>query len=336
MAKSNWGITSGFVGKLGNVVGFNWKGINLQRALIKGTDKRSEKQLLQRAKFSLVGKLGSVLYEAVYEGFRYEAHDRRSTQNGLFLKYNLANVTGTTETLFVNFEALKLSSEKLRGVNFGAASLSGTTLTVGITNTANTCRRVSLTDRVYLCAYCPEQDESVFAPAGTRADSTLTLSIPAEWGSQRFYVYGFVVGASCNNEGQASKTVFIGAFGEGSSNGSSSGSGTNNSGNETPGGNNSGNGSGSDTLAAPAISGTTPFEESTQVTVTGPEDARVYYTTDGSTPTAESTLYSEPFTLTATTTVKAIAVKDGNSSSVTTKTFTKSSGGNGGDDPFAG
>ena len=117
MAKSNWGITSGFVGKLGNVVGFNWKGINLQRALIVGADKRTEKQLLQRAKFALIGKLGSVLYEAVYEGFRYEARDCRSTQNGLFLKYNLENVSGTTEALFVNFEALKLSSEKLRGVN---------------------------------------------------------------------------------------------------------------------------------------------------------------------------------------------------------------------------
>ena len=78
------------------------------------------------------------------------------------------------------------------------------------------------------------------------------------------------------------------------------------------------------------------------MTMSGPEDARVYYTTDGSTPTAESTLYSEPFTLTATTTVKAIAIKDESSSSVTTKTFTKSNGGSGGnggdggDDPFAG
>ena len=34
MSKSNWGITSGFTGKLGNVVGFNWKGQNIQRALV--------------------------------------------------------------------------------------------------------------------------------------------------------------------------------------------------------------------------------------------------------------------------------------------------------------
>ena len=116
--------------------------------------------------------------------------------------------------------------------------------------------------------------------------------------------------------------------------------GGNSGGSSNSGGNNGGNSStGSETVSAPTISGTTPFAESTQVTMSGPEDARVYYTTDGSTPTAESTLYTVPFTLTATTTVKAIAIKDESSSSVTTKTFTKSnggSGGNGGDDPFAG
>ena len=63
------------------------------------------------------------------------------------------------------------------------------------------------------------------------------------------------------------------------------------------------------------------------MTITGSNDTRVYYTTDGSTPTSGSTLYTEPFTLSATTTVKAIAIKDEVASSVASKTFTKSSGG---------
>ena len=57
------------------------------------------------------------------------------------------------------------------------------------------------------------------------------------------------------------------------------------------------------------------------------QDAAIHYTTDGSTPTAESAVYSEAFSLSATTTVKAIAIKDGVSSEVVSKVFTKSSGG---------
>ena len=87
---------------------------------------------------------------------------------------------------------------------------------------------------------------------------------------------------------------------------------------------NSGSGTSSETVTAPEISGTTPFTDSTQVTIQGPQGAEVRYTTDGSNPTAESTLYSEAITLNATTTIKAIAILDGVSSEVATKTFTKS------------
>ena len=100
------------------------------------------------------------------------------------------------------------------------------------------------------------------------------------------------------------------------------------SGSITPSGN-GGTNSETQTLAAPVISGETPFAESTTVSMSGPDGAEIRYTTDGSTPTAESTLYSEAITLSDSTTVKAIAIKDGNSSQVSTKEFSKSDG-NGG------
>ena len=112
----------------------------------------------------------------------------------------------------------------------------------------------------------------------------------------------------------------------------------NNGGGENTGGGseNQGSGSGSGnggsqsvTVANPTISGNTSFTDSTQVSMSGPEGAEIHYTTDGSQPTAESTLYSEAFSLSDTTTVKAIAIKDGVSSAVVSKTFTKGGGGNG-------
>ncbi len=92
-------------------------------------------------------------------------------------------------------------------------------------------------------------------------------------------------------------------------------------------GENGGSSSETQTLAAPVISGNTPFAESTTVSMSGPDGAEIHYTTDGSNPTAESQLYSEPFTLSASANVKAIAIKDGNSSQVSTKDFTKTNGG---------
>ena len=83
-------------------------------------------------------------------------------------------------------------------------------------------------------------------------------------------------------------------------------------------------GSQSQTVSAPQISGTTPFAETTSVSIQAEQGAEIRYTTDGSTPTAESSLYSEAFTLSNTATVKAIAIKNGQSSEAASKTFTKS------------
>lgn len=91
-------------------------------------------------------------------------------------------------------------------------------------------------------------------------------------------------------------------------------------------GTSSDNGGGDNTnpaVAAPTISGTTPFETSTQVTISAESGATIHYTTDGSTPTAASATYSAPFTVSETTTVKAIAIKDESTSTVAQKIFTK-------------
>ena len=111
---------------------------------------------------------------------------------------------------------------------------------------------------------------------------------------------------------------------------------SNNGGSQNSGSGNSGSGSVTQSVSAPTFSGNTQFTESTQVSMSGPAGAEIRYTTNGSTPTAQSTLYSGPLTLTETTTVKAIAIKDGQSSAVTSRTYSKVEAGDGGEDEPGG
>lgn len=84
------------------------------------------------------------------------------------------------------------------------------------------------------------------------------------------------------------------------------------------------------TVATPTFSpagGTYTSAQNVTISTTT-SGATIYYTTNGNTPTSNSNLYTGAITVNSTTTIKAIAIKDGVSSSVATATFIISTGGN--------
>ena len=87
-------------------------------------------------------------------------------------------------------------------------------------------------------------------------------------------------------------------------------------------------------VAAPTFSpASSSFSSPISVTLSdATSGAKIYYTVDGSTPTTASALYSSPITVSATTTVKAIAAATGMSNSnvsTATYTYTPNQGGTG-------
>lgn len=79
----------------------------------------------------------------------------------------------------------------------------------------------------------------------------------------------------------------------------------------------------SNIVAAPSFSPSGGIYSETQSVTISCEtsDANIYYTTDGATPTNESTQYSGPIAISTPTTLKAIAYKSNTASAVTTATY---------------
>ena len=86
------------------------------------------------------------------------------------------------------------------------------------------------------------------------------------------------------------------------------------------------------TLDAPVIDPNGgSFSESCKVSITAQEGATIFYTTDGTDPTADSNKYTAPFTITEDATVKAIAIKENaRDSKIASAKFTKRSSGSSG------
>jgi beta-glucanase (GH16 family) len=88
------------------------------------------------------------------------------------------------------------------------------------------------------------------------------------------------------------------------------------------GGGNGGGGSGGNTTAAPSVSTKAAQNGAVVVSLSSTASgAIIYYTVDGTTPTASSQRYQAPFLAAANLTVKAIAIAGGTSSSVTSQAF---------------
>lgn len=183
---------------------------------------------------------------------------------------------------------------------------------------------VTLTDiEAAIAAYAAEHPQAILIAARSGYGKVYltgawpsTITLRANGGDSTVIVIVAENGSTTTINPDGS-TIVVSGSNDSGSNGSNSGSGSGSGGSVTT------------TVAAPTISGTTPFAETTSVTMSGPAGASIYYTVDGSTPTSSSTQYSTAFTLSDTTTVKAIAVKDGVSSSVASRTFTKGAAGGG-------
>ena len=88
MAITNKGILGGVSGKVGQVVGGSWKGIDYVRSYVVPADPQTELQMNQRAKFYFAKSIASFLLTSIIQPF-WAAHAVKMSSFNAFLKYNI-------------------------------------------------------------------------------------------------------------------------------------------------------------------------------------------------------------------------------------------------------
>ncbi|WP_207532964.1 DUF6266 family protein [Desertivirga arenae] len=195
MGKFSNGIFGNFYGKIGNVVGSSWRGIDYLKSLPKINKNRipSQLQIEQQQRFSLMTAFMNLLRPLLSAGYKNQAI--RATAYNVALSENIKNaIAGAYPEFVVDFPEVILSSGVLPlPTNLAVAAAAG--LKVDFSWTDNSGKGKSLkTDKVFTLAFCPELDEAEYTLGdASREAGALSMVLPAEWEGKDVETYLFLV-----------------------------------------------------------------------------------------------------------------------------------------------
>lgn len=178
MGTINKGILGGFSGKVGTVVGGNWKGIDYMRSKAnKKPSNPSFAQQEQQARFGLMMKFLRTFGSLLSVTF----HDFANGVTGpnAALSYNIRNaITGAFPAFSIDYSMVLLSRGNLQNATAPAA-VAGAAGKIHFSWTDNSgAGTAQATDMAVLIAYCPATGQSVYnANAATRDAATALLDV---------------------------------------------------------------------------------------------------------------------------------------------------------------
>ncbi|GGK53297.1 MULTISPECIES: DUF6266 family protein [Flavobacteriaceae] len=190
MGKIAQGILGGLSGKVGNIIGGSWKGIDYIRIKPSSVaNPRTVGQVNQRNKFSATLEFLQPNKDFLNVGYKNFAI--KKTAFNAAMSEILANaITGVAPDFTVDYENALLSKGTLPGVLDPAASYT-TPGQVGFSWTDNSTGINALeTDKAMLLVYNPAKKESVANMVGsTRVDEGFSLAVPANYAGDLLYTY---------------------------------------------------------------------------------------------------------------------------------------------------
>ncbi|WP_019038498.1 DUF6266 family protein [Psychroflexus tropicus] len=208
MGKISQGVLGGFSGKVGNIVGGTWKGIDYMRIKPANvSNPRTAGQVDQRSKFTITLRFLQTMTDFLRVGFKLYAN--KMTQFNAAMSYNLNNaITGTYPNFSVDYANALVSRGGLTEALNGAVSSSGGLVEFTWDDNSGS-GSAQATDKALLVVYNATKDQAIYDTAGAaRSATSQNLAMPNDFiGDDVEAFIGFI-----SDDGkEVSDSIYIGS-----------------------------------------------------------------------------------------------------------------------------
>ncbi|PTS97369.1 hypothetical protein DBR11_17340 [Pedobacter sp. HMWF019] len=210
MGKFLKGILGGFSGKIGNVIGAVWRGVDYMRSLPRKSNKpATEAQLIPRLKLKVVVGFLRSINDLIKLG--YQSYKGKQTPMNAAVAFHIDKaITGVYPNLNINFPKVVFSKgHLLRPSAPGVESVTPAKIKFEwLNNAPATGSSTAATDMATLLLYNPDKEQFVTAEdVAARSALTFTLSVPAEWIGDDVHCWMSFVSV---NRKEVSDSVYVG------------------------------------------------------------------------------------------------------------------------------
>lgn len=209
MGKIGRGILGGVSGKVANVVGARWKGIDYIRAKPQSVaNPRTLLQVNQRTKFALVLRFLQPNLNFIKIGYKNYAVKKSQFNSAMSFILNNA-IIGVSPDFEIDYSLALLSRGNLAGALNPVFDLSTPGQVQFSWDDNSTDGNALATDKVMVVAFNPLKGESVYLTEGaTRADLSQTIIIPNSYAGDDLQLFISFMNA---DETQLSNSIYIGS-----------------------------------------------------------------------------------------------------------------------------
>lgn len=183
------GLFGGISGRVGNIVGASWKGVEYVRSLpVNRVDPKTKKQIKQRNKMSVTMEFMKTVTPYVRVGFQMYVTDSLTAFNAA-MSFNMKNAISTdADNVSLDYSKVMVS----RGPLFITPNIKAERATgkIIITWDKTLSEDAKRSDQLMVVAYNSFKQQSVYdLNAGKRSLSSTSIEIPLDWIKDKIEVY---------------------------------------------------------------------------------------------------------------------------------------------------